>query len=96
MSGALWKRIGDLSTAPAGGGGGGGGGAGETTRCGQGNNKDLHNLLNIPGQKTHCPLKSLTKKSKAGKGAKRVMDQKQAAPAKDVQELLTTALTQFV
>jgi hypothetical protein len=60
------------------------------------NNKDLHKLLNLPGQKTHCPLKTLTEKSKAREGAKWAMDQKRATPAKDVQELLTTALTQFV
>jgi hypothetical protein len=95
MSGALWQRINDLSI-PAGSGGGTGTGAGEATRCGCCNNKDLHKLLNLPGQKTHCPLKTLTEKSKAREGAKWVMDQKRATPANDVQELLTTALTQFV
>jgi hypothetical protein len=99
MSGALWERIGDLSMAAPGannGGGGGGNNAGDgTTRCGWCNNKDLHKLLNLPGQKSQCPFKNLTEKSKAREGAKWVVDEKRTTPAKDVQELLATALSQF-
>jgi hypothetical protein len=80
--------------SPSSGGGAGGGGAapGEATRCGWCNGKDLHKLLNLPGQKNLCPLKALTEKSKAREGAKWVMDQRRANPAKDIQELLNNAL----
>jgi hypothetical protein len=95
MSGALWERIGDLSNPSPSSGGGGGATTGETTRCGWCNNKDLHKLLNIPGQKNLCPFKNLAEKTKAREGAKWVMDQRRADPAKDTQELLQTALSQF-
>jgi hypothetical protein len=96
MSGALWERIGDLSMGSPSASGGGGAGSGEATRCGWCNNKDLHKLLNLPGQKNQCPFKNLTEKSKAREGAKWVMDQRRADPSKDTQELLHTALSQFV
>jgi hypothetical protein len=99
MSGALWERIGDLSMAPPSSGGGTGGSgtsSGEATRCSWCNSRDLHKLLNLPGQKNICPLKTLTEKSKAREGAKWVVEQKRATPAKDVQELLSEALTRFV
>lgn len=94
MAGAIWERIGNLD-APLPSGGGGGGGGNEATRCGWCNQKEMHRLFNLPGQRNVCPVKDLTDKSKAKEAAKWIVDQKRADPSKELQELLTSALSQF-
>jgi hypothetical protein len=58
--------------------------------------KDMHKLFDVPGQRTDCPVKDLTEKSKAKEAAKWILDQKRADPNKDIQSLLSGALAQFV
>jgi hypothetical protein len=66
---------------------GGGASTGKTIRWGGWcNNKELQKLLELPGQTNHCPLNTLTQKSKARESAKWVMDEKQANPGQDVEE----------
>jgi hypothetical protein len=81
---------------PNGGGGGNGGGVPEVTCCGWYNQKELHQLLRVPGQRNVCPVKALTDKTKAREAAKWVVDQKHDDPSKDLQALLKSALAQFV
>ena len=72
------------------------GGANEETRCGLWNNRDFHRLLNIPGQKHLCLLKTLTDKAKVWEGYKWVDEKKRATPTANVHKLLASALLQFV
>jgi hypothetical protein len=96
MAGAIWERLGDLSMPTPNAGGGGGGGGAEVTRCGWCSQKELHRLFNLPGQRQVCPVKDLTDKAKAKEAAKWIVDQIRATPSKDIQELLASALVQFV
>jgi hypothetical protein len=95
MTGALLERIGDLSLPPNAGGSTGDSGAG-VTQCGWCNQRELHRLFDIPGQRQVCPVKDLTDKAKPKEAGKWIVDQKHATPSKDIQELLASALTQFV
>jgi hypothetical protein len=97
MAVAIWERIGDLSApSPNGGNGGGGGNGSDVTRCGWCNQKELHRLFNVPGQRNVCPVKDLTDKAKAKEAAKWVVEQKRVDPSKELQALLSSALAQFV
>jgi hypothetical protein len=107
MAGALWARIGEFSMPSLNGGGGGkppqngggggnGGGVPEVTRCGWCNQKKLHRLYHVPGQRNVCPVKALTDKTKAREAAKWVVDQKSDDPSKDLQALLNSTLATFV
>ena len=82
--------------APNGGGGGGGAGGSEVTRYGWCNQKEIHRLFNVPGQRSVCPVKVLPEKAKAKEAAKWIVDQKRADPSKDIHVLLSSALIQFV
>jgi len=93
MAGALWERIGDLSHTPS--PTNGNGGTTEPTRCGLCGNKDMHKLFNVLGQKTLCPVKDVPR-AKAKDAAKWIVDQKRAAPDKDIHSLLSEAKIQFV
>ena len=93
MAGAIWERIGDLSTTPA--SASANRGTSEITRCGWCGNKDLHKLFGVPGQKTLCPIKDVTR-TKAKDAAKWIVDQKRSEPSKDIQALLSEAKVQFV
>jgi hypothetical protein len=66
------------------------------TRCGWCNQKELHRLFNLPGQRQVCPVKDLTDKAKAKEAGKWIVDQQHVTPSKDIKELLTNALIQFV
>jgi hypothetical protein len=93
MAGAIWERIGSLQMASP---SQTGTGAGGESKCSWFSSKDLHKLFNVVGQRSLCPLKTLTDKSKAKEAAKSIIDQKRADSAKDTQELLAGALVQFV
>jgi hypothetical protein len=95
IAGAIWERIGDLSTPPSHGGGIRGEHP-EATRYSWCGSRDIHTLFDVPGQRTVCPVKYLTEKSKAKEVAKRMVDQKRADPNKEIQALLSSALAQFV
>jgi hypothetical protein len=91
MAGAIWERIANVpSSTPN-----QTGGAAES-KCSWCTNKDMHKLFSAVGQRDHCPVKPILNKTKAKDAAKWIVDQKRADPTKDIQELLASALTQFV
>jgi hypothetical protein len=93
MAGAIWERIGNLSSSPT--PNGNGGGSPEATRCGLCNNKELHKLFNVPGQKSLCPLKGVAR-LKVKEAAQWVVDERRSDPSKDINALLSEAKVQFV
>ena len=95
MSEALWRRLEDVSKPLPKGSAGGAGGTPAETKCGHCGTKELHRLVNKPGQKRYCPVKSLTEANKAKEAAKWVVEQKLADPEKDTQEVIAAAIEQF-
>jgi hypothetical protein len=95
MTGVIWERIGDLSLTPNISSNTGVIGAG-VTQCGWCNQRELHPLFDVPGQRQACPVKDLTNKANAKEAGKWIVDQKHVTPSKDIQELLVSALAQFV
>ena len=91
MSSTLWERVGNLNGPSI--GFNDGGAQQDETPCRLCNNKDFHRLLNIPGQKHHCPLKPL---AKLQEGIKWVVDKRRAMPTANAHKLLASALLQFV
>jgi hypothetical protein len=91
MAGAIWERIANVPSATPYQAGGTPDG-----KCSWCASRDFHKLFNAVGQRDYCPVKPILNKAKAKDATKWIMDQKRADPTKDIQELLASALTQFV